>query len=78
MIPMMKKMIPRESATAVMILMNLSISIERGVGSEMADEAKLAICPMTVLSPVLMQIPLPFPAVHWVPKKMVFLVSRMF
>jgi hypothetical protein len=44
----MKKITPRDRATAVMILMNLSISIERGVGSATAEEARLAICPMTV------------------------------
>jgi hypothetical protein len=60
----MKNTTPRVRATAVMILMNLSISMERGVGSLIADEAKLAICPITVASPVLIQIPLPFPAVH--------------
>jgi hypothetical protein len=60
----MKKRIPRVRATAVIILMNLSISTERGVGSASAEEARLAICPITVASPVLMQIPVPFPAVH--------------
>jgi hypothetical protein len=43
-----------------------------------ADEARFAICPITVLSPVRKQIPLPEPAVHDVPKKPTFLVSNIF
>lgn len=58
--------------------MNLSISIESGVSVASADEAKLAIYPMTVSSPVLKQIPFPDPAVQAVPKKATFLVSKMF
>lgn len=59
-------------------MINLSISIESGVSADSADEAKLAICPMTVESPVLKQTPLPSPAVHEVPKKPTFLVSNIF
>ena len=51
-------------ATDEMIKINLWISIDRGVSTALADEAKLAICPMTVLSPVLKHIPVPDPAVH--------------
>jgi len=64
MTPKMKNTIPRVKATAEMILMNLSISMESGVSADSAEEAKLAICPITVLSPVLKQIPVPSPAVH--------------
>ena len=59
-------------------LIKLSISLEMGVSDASADEARLAICPITVLSPVRKQIPLPEPAVHDVPKKPTFLVSNIF
>jgi len=36
------------------------------------DDAKPAILPITVESPVLMTIPVPVPAVHIVPKKATF------
>jgi len=39
----MKKIIPSEKATEEIILMNLSISIERGVSTVSAEDAKLAI-----------------------------------
>jgi hypothetical protein len=68
--------IPIDMAIAEISLIKLSISLEIGVSS--ADEARFAICPITVLSPVLKQIPLPEPAVHDVPKKPTFLVSKMF
>jgi hypothetical protein len=64
MTPKMKKMIPSVMATAEIIKMNLSISMERGVSTVSAEEARLAICPITVESPVLKQIPVPDPAVH--------------
>jgi len=51
-------------ATAEIMKINLSISIESGVYFFSADSARLAICPMTVLSPILKQIPSPSPAVH--------------
>ena len=41
--------------------MNQLISTERGVSAELADYAKFAICPITVLSPVSMTIPIPCP-----------------
>ena len=52
--------------------------MDNGVSADSADEAKLAICPITVESPVLKQIPFPEPAVHDVPKKPTFLVSKIF
>jgi len=60
----MKKTTPRVIATDEIILMNLSISMESGVGADSAEEARLAIFPMTVSSPILKQIPIPSPAVH--------------
>ena len=77
MIPKMKKMTPREMATEEMMKMNLSISMASGVSADSAEEAKLAICPITVASPVLKQIPVPDPAVHAVPKKATFFVSKI-
>jgi hypothetical protein len=59
-------------------LIKLSISLEMGVSDASADEARFAIYPITVLSPVRKQIPLPEPAVHDVPKKPTFLVSNIF
>jgi hypothetical protein len=73
----MKKITPRERATDEMITINLWISIESGVSTASAEEARFAIYPITVASPVLKQIPLPDPAVHYVPKKPTFLVSKM-
>lgn len=70
--------IPIDMAIAEISLIKLSISLEIGVSDASADEARFAICPITVLSPVLKQIPLPEPAVHDVPKKPTFLVSKMF
>ena len=64
-------------ATVEIIKMNLWISILSGVSTASADEAKLAIWPITVLSPVLKQIPIPSPAVHYVPKNPTFFVSKM-
>jgi hypothetical protein len=59
-------------------LIKLSISLEIGVSDDSAEEARFAIYPITVLSPVLKQIPFPEPAVHDVPKKPTFLVSKIF
>jgi hypothetical protein len=74
----MKKMTPKLMATAEMIKMNLSISIANGVSTASAEDAKLAIYPITVESPVLKQIPVPSPAVQLVPKKATFLDSKIF
>jgi hypothetical protein len=59
-------------------LIKLSISLEIGVSAASADEARFAIYPITVLSPVLKHIPVPEPAVHDVPKKPTFFVSKIF
>lgn len=59
-------------------MINLSISMESGVSAASAEDAKLAICPITVASPVLKHKPVPSPAVHYVPKNATFLVSKIF
>lgn len=41
--PKMKKITPSDMATAEIILINLSISIESGVYADSADDAKFAI-----------------------------------
>lgn len=74
----MTNRMPIEIAINEISLIKLSISLEIGVSDASADEARLAIYPITVLSPVLKQIPLPEPAVHDVPKKPTFLVSNIF
>lgn len=43
-----------------------------------ADEARFAIYPITVASPILIQIPVPEPAVHEVPKNATFFDSKIF
>jgi hypothetical protein len=60
------------------ININLFISTDRGVGADWADDARLAIYPITVESPVLKQIPFPLPFVHVVPKNATFLDSNIF
>jgi hypothetical protein len=55
----------------------LFISLDIGVSAASAEEARLAIYPITVESPVLKQIPEPDPAVHEVPKKPTFFVSKI-
>ena len=74
----MKKMTPKLMATAEMMRMNLSISIAKGVSTASAEDAKFAIYPITVASPVLKQIPVPSPAVQLVPKNATFLDSKIF
>ena len=74
----MKNNTPSETAIVEMNLMNLAISRESGVSEVSADEAKLAICPITVLSPVLNTIPIPLPLVQAVPKKPTLGLSKMF
>ena len=49
-----------------------------GVSPESAEDASVAIYPITVLSPVLNTIPVPDPLVHAVPKKATFPLSNMF
>lgn len=58
--------------------MNLLIYFCRGVisSSYPAEEARLAICPMKVRSPVANTTPLPVPSLLRVEKKAMFLVSR--
>lgn len=57
---------------AEMMWMKRSISIDSGVSLASALEARFAIWPMTVRSPVLMAMPLPLPAEQEVPKKQQF------
>lgn len=47
-----------------MYLMNQLISLVKVEDPEIALEARFAICPMTVLSPVLKTTPIPEPVVH--------------
>lgn len=62
--PSMKKMIASVKAMYEMYLMNLLISLVSVEDPEIALEAKFAIYPMTVLSPVLKTTPIPEPVVH--------------
>ncbi len=57
---------------------NLSSSILKGVFVPDAVAARLAIWPITVLSPVLITIPLPEPSLQIVPKKARLSVSSAF
>lgn len=57
---------------------NLWSSIFNVVSLVSAEEARFAIYPITVSSPILIQIPIPDPAVHEVPKKATFLDSKIF
>ena len=70
--------IPIEMAINEISLIKLSISLDIGVSAASADEARFAIYPITVLSPVLKHIPVPEPAVHDVPKNPTFFVSKIF
>jgi hypothetical protein len=74
----MKKRTPRDTAIVEINLINLLISRERGVSCVSAVEARLAIYPMTVLSPVLKTIPTPEPLVQEVPKNATLGLSKMF
>ena len=69
---------PMKSEKMVRRMMKRLISCWRGVSSSCspAVAAKLAICPMNVLSPVANTIPLPVPSLLRVEKKAMFLVSR--
>ena len=60
----MRRMAPHTSAIIVIKTVKLYISLDTGVSVGSAEEAKFAIYPITVLSPVLKQIPFPEPAVH--------------
>ena len=59
--PRLKKVIPSPTDMSPMILLNVDISLLKGVSSVPAYEARLAICPMTVLSPVNITTPTPLP-----------------
>jgi hypothetical protein len=48
-----------------------------GVSPASAPSVNPAICPIIVSSPILKTIPLAFPLVQRVPKKAMFLVSRI-
>jgi hypothetical protein len=75
--PKMKNIIPKIIAIIDISLIKCSISIDIGVSVVSAEEARFAICPITVLSPVFMHIPYPDPAVQEVPKNAAFLVSKI-
>lgn len=64
------------TAIEAIIVMKRSNSYRRGDSPAPADEARLAICPMTVESPVKITTPFPLPSLHNVPKNAKFLVSR--
>ena len=60
------------------IIINLSSSYCKVVfPAPWAVDAKFAIWPINVSSPVFIQIPIPSPAVQLVPKKQTFFVSRI-
>lgn len=75
---MMKKSIPMETAMIPTILMKKSTSLYKVVSLVSAEVVRLAIYPMTVLSPVLNTTPTPFPFVQAVPKNPTFGLSKMF
>ena len=74
----MKKVTPRKTATAVMIWMKCETSIAIGVLSLPRPLARLAIRPITVLSPVCTATPTQFPSNPLVEKNARFLVSKGF
>ena len=75
---MMKKVTPRKTATPVMMWMKWAISLAIGVSPMSNPEARPAILPITVQSPMLMTMPLAVPSTALVEKKARFLVSRGF
>ena len=74
----MKKVTPRKTATPVMMWMKWAISLAMGVSPVSSPEAKPAMRPMTVLSPMFTTIPRAVPSTALVEKKARFLVSRGF
>lgn len=72
---MIKNVTPKNTATPVTMWMKCSISRAIGVFPEPKPEAKLAIRPMTVLSPILTTIPVAVPSTAFVEKKARFFVS---
>ena len=73
-----KKVTPRVTATPVMIWMKCSISTAIGVFPEPNPLAKLAIRPITVLSPTWTTIPVQVPSTAFVEKNAKFFVSKGF
>ena len=71
-----KKITPREIAITVIIKTNLSSYLRKGVFPDPPVAAKSAICPITVLAPILITIPFPLPYLQRVPKKARFFVSK--
>ena len=71
----MKKVTPRKTATPVIKWMKWLISLAIGVSPISSPEARLAILPMIVRSPVLMTIPLAVPSTQFVEKNARFFVS---
>mmetsp|Transcript_141279 Transcript_141279/g.200077 ORF Transcript_141279/g.200077 Transcript_141279/m.200077 type:complete len:223 (-) Transcript_141279:549-1217(-) len=71
-----KNTTPKVMAMMVIKSTNLSNSYLRGVFNFSPLLAKLAIYPNTVLPPILITIPLPFPSLTKVPKKAKFAVSN--
>lgn len=61
----MKKRVPMMTAIEAIIVMKRSNSYRRGDSPAPADEARLAICPMTVLSPVKITTPTPLPWIYY-------------
>jgi hypothetical protein len=59
--PRQKNKTPIDTAIAEIIFMNKLSSLLRGVSTLPEEEARFAIYPITVLSPVKMTIPAPFP-----------------
>ncbi len=69
-----KKTTPRVIAITVMIMTNRSSSILSGDFWFPPDEARSAICPITVFAPIPITMPLPLPYLHKVPKNAIFFV----
>ena len=76
--PKQNSMIPQTLAKIVIPTINLLIYLERGDYSPFACEARVAIWPMNVLSPVNITNPFPDPYLFKVEKKATFLVSNGF
>lgn len=71
-----KNTTPRTKAITVIRSTNLSSSILNGDFCPPPEEARSAICPRTVFSPILMTIPFPLPSLQSVPKNARFFVSK--
>lgn len=73
--PRQNKTIPQTDAKIVIPTINLLIYFERGDSPFLALAAKVAICPINVLSPVYNTSPKPLPSPTSVEKKAIFFVS---